>query len=118
MSRHVIEVLYGERCQLVPLTIARVRAALAAVPASEDVEIRLLRVETMDDAVRLRCHGSPTVRIDGIDVDPRASARPIGTHSRGFYADGAIDRVPPAEWIRETLESVVTAGRARPHNDA
>jgi hypothetical protein len=100
----IVEVLHGDRCQLVALAIERVRAALTPFVSRADVEVRLIRVDTMDDALRLGCRGSPTVRVAGVDVDPRAAARPFGTHPRGFYADGVIDRVPPASWIVAALE--------------
>jgi hypothetical protein len=103
MQRHVIEVLYRERCPFVALTIERVRAAVDRLSLEIDIEIRLVRVDTMADAVTRRFRGSPTVRVDGDDVDPRASSRPLGTHGRGYVDEGVIERAPPESWISAAL---------------
>lgn len=62
------EVLVFERCPNLDTAIERTREAIAStnVPA----ELRVVRVENDDDAKRLRFLGSPTVRVDGVDVDP------------------------------------------------
>lgn len=103
MRPHVIEVLYRERCPFVALAIERVRDVLGQLSLDVDIEIRLVRVDTMEDAVARRFHGSPSVRVDGVDVDPRASSRPFGTHPRGYVDEGVVDRAPPMSWILATL---------------
>lgn len=103
MQRHVIEVLYRERCPFVALAIERVRAVLGQLSLNVDIEIRLVRVDTMEDAVSRHFRGSPSVRVDGVDVDPRASSRPLGTHARGYVDEGIVERAPPVSWILATL---------------
>lgn len=103
MQRHVIEVLYRERCPFVALAIERVRAAVGRLSVDIDIEVRLVRVDTMADAVARRFRGSPSVRVDGDDVDPRASSRPLGTHARGYVEEGVIERAPPESWILAAL---------------
>jgi hypothetical protein len=103
MRRHVIEVLYRVQCPFVTLAIERVRAVVARLSLDLDFEIRLVRIDTMADAVSRRFRGSPSVRVDGVDVDPRASSRPLGTHARRYVEAGAVDRAPPESWIGEAL---------------
>jgi hypothetical protein len=57
-------------CFNVKATLAQVRSVIGATHASSEVH-----VESDAAAVRLRFLGSPTVRIDGIDVDTSACAR-------------------------------------------
>ena len=68
------------------------------------VEIEVVEVESDDDAEAYRVLGSPTVLVDGRDVDPEPSGY-------GYYtADDRIYRTdrgpcgwPEAEWIRDAL---------------
>jgi hypothetical protein len=53
--------------------LPRLQALLA--DAGLDVEIALWRIESEEAAVEERFLGSPTVRIDGQDVEPNASLR-------------------------------------------
>lgn len=43
--------------------------------ASTAVEVRTILVESPADAVRLGFPGSPTVRVDGVDVEPSPPTR-------------------------------------------
>ena len=36
-------------------------------------EVETIWVETLEDAARLRYPGSPTIRVDGLDIDPHVS---------------------------------------------
>lgn len=37
-----------------------------------DAELETITVSTMEDAHRQRFPGSPTIRVDGVDIEPRA----------------------------------------------
>lgn len=113
MQRHVIEVLYRERCPFLTLAVDRVRAVVSRLSLEVDVEIRLVRVDTMADAVARRFRGSPSVCVDGVDVDPRALSRPLGTHARGYFDEGVIERAPPESWIGAALAFVRTPEREK-----
>jgi hypothetical protein len=64
----MIELLYFEGCpHHVPL-LERLRQLVAREAADADIVPR--RVETDEDAQRLRFLGSPTVRVDGRDLEP------------------------------------------------
>jgi hypothetical protein len=78
-------------------------------------ELTLRRVETPQEAEVERFLGSPTVRVDGADVDPAAAARAdYGMTCRIFRVDGRQSPTPPEEWIRAALERAFRArdGRA------
>ncbi len=107
MQRHTVEVLYRERCPFVTLAIDRVRAAIGPLSASIDIEIRVAEVSTKADALARRFRGSPSVRVDGVDVDPNASERPLGTHARGYVVEGNVESAPPTSWILDTLTQAI-----------
>lgn len=60
-------------------------------------------VETEDDAARLRFLGSPTVRVDGCDVEAGAEDRSdFGMECRVYFSS---DGLPASAWIRDALRS-------------
>lgn len=68
-----IEILYFDGCPNHEPLIARVPALLHA--AGIDAELVSRRVASEQDAQALEFLGSPTVRVDGRDVEPEAAAR-------------------------------------------
>ncbi len=68
-----IEILYSEGCGHSGSTLALVREVLDELGC--EAEIRELRVADPAEAERLRFLGSPTVRVDGVDVEPDATSR-------------------------------------------
>ena len=67
-------------------------------------EIRVVEVEDVETAERLRFLGSPTIRVDGRDIEPGASERTDYTLSCRIYrAGGAATGVPDAALLRAAL---------------
>jgi hypothetical protein len=97
-----IELLFLESCpsheQLLPLV-----RELAAITGTELV---LRRIDTPEQAERERFLGSPTVRVDGSDVDPGAGERTDYGLKCRIYRSEELGQspVPPADWIRAALE--------------
>jgi hypothetical protein len=116
MKRHVIEILYTERCKYLPLAVGRVREALAlrGARAELDVEVRLILVSSFGEAVARRFRGSPTVRIDEQDVETRPGAvAPIGLIARGYVVNAKIERAPSVASIGEALDVAAAGERSR-----
>ena len=62
------------------------------------------RDEPQADAEELRFPGSPTIRIDGKDVDPAGeNARPSLTCRIYTHPDGRVSPVPTREQLEEAL---------------
>ena len=97
-----VELLYFDGCpshgRLLPVVRRLARAAGA--------ELALRRIETRDEAEAERFLGSPTVRVDGRDVDPGAVDRTdYGLKCRLYRSDElGQSPVPPARWIRAALD--------------
>ena len=97
-----VELLYFDGCPSYERLLPRLRDLVAASNAGVEVELR--RVESIEDAERERFLGSPTVRVDGVDVDPTASRREdFGLKCRLYRAGEGTTPLPPDEWIREAL---------------
>jgi hypothetical protein len=58
------------------------------------------------EAVRKRFLGSPTVHVDGLDVEPDAVTRDdYGLQCRVYWHDGRLEGAPPSRWIAAALEA-------------
>ena len=67
--------------------------------------IELRRIESPEAAEAERFLGSPTVRIDGEDIDPGARDRSdFGLKCRLYRSDAAASGLPPDGWINAALE--------------
>ena len=102
MATMEVEVLAFEGCPNMDTAMQRARAAVEStrVPAA----VRLVRVESNQDAKRLRFLGSPTVRVEGVDVDESAQERDdFGLQCRVYSVAGKFEGAPPVEWISAAL---------------
>jgi hypothetical protein len=97
-----VELLYFDGCPSYERLLPRLRELVARADARTEIELR--RVESVEDAERERFLGSPTVRVEGLDVDPGASGREdFGLKCRLYRSDGHTSPLPPEEWILEAL---------------
>ena len=91
-----IELLYFDGCPSYEALLPRMQALLREYGIDEK-SVRLRQVETPAAAQSERFLGSPTLRIDGRDVEPGADQRTdFGLKCRIFRGAGAV---PPDEWI-------------------
>lgn len=98
-----IELLYFEGCPGYEALLPALRELLVSEEVEDEIELR--RVETVEDAERKRFLGSPTVRIDGEDVDPGARERDdFGLKCRLYRSQDGISKTPPEPWIKAALE--------------
>ena len=100
-----IEFLYWEDCPSHPEARKRLREVMAEMGVEAEVEE--IEVLTDEDAQRLQFPGSPTIRIDGVDVDP-AGASQMGTAltCRVYHLeDGRFSPVPSKDMIRQAFQA-------------
>lgn len=111
-TRH-IEVLVFDGCPSVDIVLDRVRGAIAS--ANVPADVRLVRVQGEADAKRLRFLGSPTVRVDGVDIDRVAEhGDDFGLRCRVYSVGGRLEGAPPIDWITSALRGE-TIQRATSH---
>ena len=67
-----------------------------------ETEIRLIRVESEDHAKVLDFLGSPTVRIDGVDIEP-GTGDSRGFGCRVYATPSGIEHIPPVALIRGAI---------------
>jgi len=97
-----ITLRYFDGCPNWTTARERLNEAVRAVGLADRVSIDLERVETEEDAERLRFRGSPTVLIEG--VDPFASDdAPFGLSCRVYRTEAGLEGSPSVTQLREAL---------------
>lgn len=98
-----IRLLYIDGCPNHRELAARLRGLLDA--AGVDAAIELRRVGSEEDARRLRFLGSPTIRVDGRDVEPGAEHRhDWGLTCRLYRSVSGVTGIPGDEMILAAID--------------
>lgn len=112
-----VEILYFDGCP--NHEPAHALVTRLAHELSLELELRLVRVADQQDAERLRFLGSPTIRIDGVDVDPNTPERDeYALSCRIFTTSDGTTGQPEERWVSDALlaaangDSVAQALRA------
>jgi len=107
-----VELLFWEGCPSHPKALADLREAM--VDLGFDPEGIVAReVHTDSDADREHFVGSPTIRIDGIDIQP-AAGEPFGLTCRVYHRrDGRISPTPDPADVHDALAAAQTATTER-----
>ena len=104
-----VEFLWWEGCPSWDRALAILREEMSACGLDPDsVEMREVRTDA--DADHEQFVGSPTIRIDGRDVE-EPGEEPVGLSCRVYrLRDGRISPLPDRDTLRETLEQAIDGG--------
>ena len=99
----MVEFLFWEECPSHEEALALLREVLAETGRAD--ELHVVELRTHDDALQLAFPGSPTIRVDGRDVDEAgaAAARPALTCRIYRLPDGRPSPVPTRTQLEEAL---------------
>jgi hypothetical protein len=97
-----VELLFWEGCPSHPEAYELLREVLAGRGMEQPIDV--IEVLTHEDAVRLAFPGSPTIRIDGRDVDEAGAQSPPSLTCRVYaLPDGRPSPIPSREQLEEAL---------------
>jgi hypothetical protein len=103
IARPLVEILYFEGCpnhEGARTLVERVSRQLGIEP-----QLRLIDVPSDQAAKRLHFLGSPTIRVEGEDVDPHASERRDYARScRVYQTESGFAGQPDERWVRAALQ--------------
>jgi hypothetical protein len=99
--RPVIEVLYVQDCPHYPATLALVERVRAEVGIDTELRTSLILDPAAADLARFP--GSPTVRVDGHDVEPGSEAAEYFIGCRLYRLEHRFAGQPEERWVREAL---------------
>jgi hypothetical protein len=97
-----IELLYFESCPLYKQALENLRAVLAENHI--DSEVELINVDSPEKAETLGFYGSPSIRINGIDLEEKEGDY---TYACRIYAiNGHTSGIPTEEYISERMKAL------------
>jgi hypothetical protein len=100
-----VELLWWDGCPSSQEAHELVRRAMAETGLDPD-SLRSIEVDTGETAEREEFVGSPTIRVDGRDIQPPEAGEPIGLTCRVYHLrDGRISPLPDPEDIKEALRA-------------
>ena len=98
-----IEILFFEGCPNFPPTVSRVRGVLNELGV--EWEIDEVEISGPEMARKIGFLGSPSVRVNGVDIEPGArGCEQIGFGCRTYVESGKREGIPSVELIRAALE--------------
>lgn len=109
-----VELLYFDGCPSHERFVPRLTELVAESGVRAEVEQR--RVESPEAAVAERFLGSPTVRVDGVDVEPGADGRSdFGLKCRLYSTPAGLQGTPPDEWVKAALNATGSGNDGQAH---
>ncbi len=110
-----IEFLWWSECPSWERALARLREAMVERGLDPD-GIELREIDTEAAAAGESFPGSPTIRIDGSDVQPPGEEQPLGLSCRTYrLRDGSVSPLPDPADLADALDRALGArvGQAR-----
>jgi hypothetical protein len=109
MPAPLIELLRWEGCPSWPRTLEDLRAAVANA-GLDPAQIIVREIDTDEQAAAAGFVGSPTIRVDGVDIQPPGDEEPPGLTCRVYrLRDGSVSPTPDPEDLKAALERVGSA---------
>jgi hypothetical protein len=110
--RPKIELLWWQGCPSWPQAFDELRDAVAEAGLDPEA-IEMREVTTDETAEGEHFVGSPTIRIDGADLQPPAADEPFGLTCRIYrHRDGRISPLPDPADLRDALRSATATARS------
>jgi hypothetical protein len=100
--RPLVEVLTVDGCPNRDAAIALVERV--GKQLASDAEVRVIEVPDQQAAEQTRFLGSPTIRVDGCDIEPGADRCQEFVHAcRLYQGQHSLRGLPEEDWLRQAL---------------
>lgn len=100
-----VEFLFWRECPSHEVCLERLKKVLDSMNLKYHLEI--VEVKTEEDAERLKFPGSPTIRINGVDIQPESSKGPYSLSCRAYIIEGKILPLPTERYIEESIRRIL-----------
>jgi hypothetical protein len=108
--RPLVEILYFDGCPNHEPALALVERVDRELGTG--AEVQMVNVLDQETAARVRFLGSPTIRVDGVDVDPHTEERSdYALSCRVFRTECGTAGQPDERWIRDALTKATNTNR-------
>ncbi len=98
-----LEFMHFEDCPSYEKTLSNLREVLTELEVNLDLE--LVNVESCEKAKQLGFYGSPTIKVDGADLEGRTGD--CSYNCRLYNVDGNLTGVLTKDFIREKLYGLI-----------
>jgi len=105
MENNIVEILYTDACPFWKETLNTINEVMKELNIS--LTVKKTKITTDEEAKRHKFPGSPTVRINGVDIDPAAKETAGYIGCRIYMYKGKIYEYPPKEMIRSALQCIM-----------
>jgi len=106
MKGNVVEVLYTDACPFWKQTLKAINGVMKELRIAATV--RRVEIKSEEEARRYRFPGSPTVRINGVDIDPSLKEVTAGYIGCKIYMfEGGTYEYPPREMITSAFKRLM-----------
>ena len=96
-----IRVLYVKGCPNLEETVRQIREVLEAIEVEGKIETVL--ISSIAEAERERFLGSPTVQVEGSNIEPSRRGDPPALGCRVYFTKHGFSGVPPKGMIAATI---------------
>jgi hypothetical protein len=72
-------------------------------------EIKIIKIESPDDAEKLNFQGSPSILYNGIDIYNLEKSSGFTYNCRTYFIDGKITGILPKSFIKERIQEIKNA---------
>ena len=101
-----IELLYFEGCPYYQTALKYLEEIIKEKKL--DVPVKMVKIKSDDGAVKHKFLGSPTIKINGQDIDPNAQEAEIfSMRCRLYLEDGKLMELPSKKMIRHAIEKSI-----------
>ena len=101
-----IELFYFDGCPAYKTALKHLEEVLKE--KGLDVEVKMKKIKNDKQALKERFLGSPSIRINGVDIEP--GAQEVNKYSiscRLYFKDGEVKEWPSKKLIRQAIDTVL-----------
>jgi hypothetical protein len=102
---NVVEILYTDECPFWKEALKLIEAVIEE--SNMKINVKRTKISSVAEAKRFKFPGSPTVRINGVDIDPAMKATEGYVGCRIYRYKGRMYEYPPREMIKAALGSMI-----------
>lgn len=98
-----VDLLYFDECPTYKSALENLKEALVEAGVSD--EVSMVFVGSEDEALQNDFLGSPTIRVNGVDIEPSArTSKEFGRKCRVYMEGGELSGVPSKELILNAIK--------------
>lgn len=101
----LVEILYTDECPFWKEAVKLVEEVNRELKA--EATIKKVKIANEQDAKRLSFPGSPTIRINGVDIDPEAKETKSFIGCRIYRYENHVYELPPKKMIKTAFQQAI-----------